>query len=92
MILLRAKHKAPYQKRPVIRVCAEQCYNAKGTARQCSGEGTVCCCLCGGLNHGVGLDQARRNVKEIFAYQQAKLEVPTMEIVLHQAELFEDVT
>jgi len=38
------------------RVCCDICYNAKGP---------TCTCVCQGLNHGVGLDQAIQNTKEL---------------------------
>ncbi len=37
--------------------CDARCYNAKS-------EGCDCCC--GGRNHGVGLDQACENVREMY--------------------------
>lgn len=44
------KQKLPGQKR--ARTCSALCYNAKGP---------VCCCVCGGVNHGVGFRQAAEN-------------------------------
>jgi hypothetical protein len=35
--------------------CAAKCYNAKSK---------VCDCICGGLNHGVGLTQAVANTRQ----------------------------
>lgn len=35
--------------------CDARCYNAKGVK---------CVCVCGGLNHGEGLDQATQNTKD----------------------------
>ena len=35
--------------------CDEKCYNGKGGS---------CVCCCGGRNHGVGFDQAVRNLKD----------------------------
>lgn len=47
--------------------CDARCYNAKGP---------ICNCCCGGKNHGVGFEQAVRNMKEeadeiLKAYQEA---------------------
>ena len=36
--------------------CNEQCYNAKSE---------VCLCCCGGVNHGVGLQKAIENTKQM---------------------------
>jgi len=38
------------------RVCNAQCYNAKFP---------TCVCVCGGKNHGVGLERAKENTREI---------------------------
>jgi len=37
------------------RVCSSRCYNAKGS---------VCVCICGGKNHGVGLEKATENTQQ----------------------------
>jgi len=39
------------------RRCDERCYNAKG--KKCS-------CVCGGINHGVGIEQAYKNTQEML--------------------------
>ena len=39
-----------------IRVCDGKCYNA---------QGPDCDCICGGLNHGVGFIQAKKNTEEL---------------------------
>ncbi len=39
------------------RRCDAKCYNAKHPS---------CDCVCGGKNHGAGLDRAMDNVREIF--------------------------
>lgn len=39
------------------RRCDARCYN---------GKHAVCSCICGGKNHGAGLQQAMDNVREIF--------------------------
>ncbi len=36
--------------------CDEKCYNATSTR---------CVCICGGVNHGVGLDKAIENTRDI---------------------------
>ena len=46
------------------RRCDARCYNAKGPH---------CECLCGGKNHGVGIEQALANVAEVA--EEAELEV-----------------
>lgn len=38
------------------RVCSARCYNAKGPN---------CVCICGGANHGVGLEQATENTEKM---------------------------
>jgi hypothetical protein len=38
----------------VLSKCDEKCYN---------GKGPTCNCCCGGRNHGVGREQATRNLK-----------------------------
>jgi hypothetical protein len=38
--------------------CDARCFNAKGGN---------CQCICGGRNHGVGIDKALDNVREMFA-------------------------
>lgn len=40
------------------RQCDARCYN---------GTGSDCDCICGGKNHGAGLQQAMQNVREEFA-------------------------
>lgn len=35
--------------------CDANCYNATGS---------VCDCVCGGMNHGVGLEQAQANTRQ----------------------------
>lgn len=40
-----------------VRRCDARCYNAHG------GE---CDCICGGRNHGAGVDKALDNVREMF--------------------------
>jgi hypothetical protein len=40
-----------------VRRCDGRCYN---------GKNKTCVCICGGRNHGVGLEQALKNVQEIF--------------------------
>ena len=42
--------------RHLVGVCDRECYNA---------DGGDCDCCCGGVNHGVGLLQATRNLREI---------------------------
>jgi len=37
----------------VIGRCTAKCHTAKGQS---------CYCICGGVNHGVGLEQARENI------------------------------
>lgn len=76
MILLRQKIG-----RSRARVCNAQCYNAQ-TKR--------CHCICNGVNHGVGLEVARHNVRELFAPAIARMETPEMEVVLRQGNLFDD--
>lgn len=63
------------------RRCDANCYNGK--AKKCT-------CLCGGKNHGVGLAQARRNVREVFVPLIAAAETGVLEAVLHQGDLFEE--
>lgn len=41
--------------------CDSRCHTAKGKR---------CKCICGGLNHGVGFDQAFRNLHEIGVEQR----------------------
>lgn len=50
------------------RRCDGKCHNA--TKPRCR-------CICGGVNHGVGLDQARANTKEITDEQLIKTERET---------------
>ena len=45
------------------RRCDARCHNARKPR---------CRCICGGVNHGVGLDQARANTKEITDEQLVK--------------------
>lgn len=47
---------AAYNSDGCIGRCDARCHNAKGAK---------CTCICGGKNHGVGLDQARVNTGEI---------------------------
>lgn len=72
MILLRKK-----TGHDRTRVCNEQCYDAKSK---------TCHCICGGVNHGLGVVSARRNGALIFA---PRVETdPTLEVVSHQESLF----
>lgn len=52
------------------RRCDAKCYNAKG--RKCR-------CICGGLNHGVGLNQAAINASKLVGYDSG--------IVVNQVQL-----
>jgi len=76
LILLRQK-----RGRGRARICNSDCYDARSKE---------CHCVCGGLNHGVGEEQARKNGKVWFEKVAAR--DPSLEVVRHQAELFEDVT
>jgi hypothetical protein len=67
MILLRWKQHGSRG-----RVCNEQCYNAKHKK---------CHCICGGINHGVGLQVARENTRHSALLWSDK---PNFEVVLHQ--------
>lgn len=45
-------------------------YNSKGVVGRCDASChnavmSRCRCVCGGINHGIGLDQARTNTKRI---------------------------
>lgn len=46
--------------------CDGKCYNAKGGK---------CTCICGGKNHGVGLEQAIDNTREQFLGKEGKEEI-----------------
>ncbi len=62
------------------RRCDAKCYNA--TSKNCG-------CICGGMNHGVGLKQAKANTSE-HAEQLAeklKIKLPPLD-ALTQGELF----
>lgn len=87
MILLRQKRKTAIKRNPgkipdvfrgITRVCNEQCYNAKNKD---------CHCICGGLNHGVGEEQARKNGRVWFT--EVAERDPSLEVVRHQGDLFE---
>ncbi len=49
--LIKAKSSDGHQ-----RFCSAKCYNAKGPN---------CTCICGGMNHGVGPEQAAQNTQEM---------------------------
>lgn len=53
------------------RKCDARCYDA------CAG---ICKCICGGMNHGVGVEQAISNVQELFSISRDDLENDGMEI------------
>jgi len=52
-------------------------YNSRGCVGRCDAKChnaimPECVCICGGVNHGVGLDQARLNTKKIADEQLRK--------------------
>lgn len=62
--------------------CDARCYNAKGPD---------CDCICGGKNHGVGLQKAQENTAVIGKELIAKLEAQTgqkVHVAEQVAELF----
>jgi hypothetical protein len=53
-------------------------YNSDGLVGRCDarcylGHGDSCDCCCGGVNHGVGLERAQENTREIFHYVAVSL-------------------
>jgi hypothetical protein len=45
--------------------CDAKCYDA---------DGGTCSCICGGINHGKGLEQAREQTRELAKEQIAAIE------------------
>lgn len=56
------------------RICDGKCYNAKGK---------ICRCICGGINHGVGRDQALENTRRL-GMDHPEIE---REVIISQAAL-----
>jgi hypothetical protein len=51
------------------RRCDAKCYDAKGS---------ICRCVCGGRNHGKGLDEALSNCREILGLPRGKGEAEAL--------------
>lgn len=53
------------------RSCNSACYDAGGPAGECQ-------CICGGMNHGVGLSKAVKNTKEEYPEYQLNGPLPVI--------------
>ena len=56
-----------------------QCSNSSGVygrcdAKSCGAHGPDCSCVCGGMNHGKGLDAATENTRELAGDQLRAIE------------------
>lgn len=70
-VLFKAKTVKPGQKR--LAVCNSYCYNAKGP---------ICTCPCGGVNHGVGLQKAIENTRQMMG--EGRSDVEFNELTINQ--------
>lgn len=65
------------------RRCDAKCYNAKGDK---------CTCICGGANHGKGLDQAMANTNEhaeewVDEYQRENPGEPSLDVYIAPSQM-----